>query len=194
MMRLLARLCSPRALARRFAASERGVAAVEFAIILPVMLALYLGLVETAQGFAVKRKVTLLARTLADLTAQATTISDTERNNIIASAAQVLAPDASVSDAKGYIASVFVDDKKKVSICWSESFNGAPAPGSIALDAGLLIPNRSLVIAEVQYTFRPAAKLINASYNIVETASYRPRIVQQVVRDTGGKLKSCTVN
>lgn len=194
MLRRLALLNSPRALARRFARSEGGVAAVEFAIILPLMLTLYLGLVEMAQGFTVKRKVAILARTLADLSAQATTISNTERDNILASAAQMLAPDASASEARGYVVSVFVDDKKKATVCWGESVNGYTVPTSVSLEPGLLLPGRSVILAEIHYNFRPAAKLINASYDIVEKANFRPRVVQQVVRDTGGTLKSCPVS
>lgn len=49
---------------------ESGIVAVEFALILPILLMLYLGLVEFAQGYRVSQKLDLLAHTLADLTAQ----------------------------------------------------------------------------------------------------------------------------
>jgi Flp pilus assembly protein TadG len=52
------------------ASDERGIVAVEFALILPILLMLYLGLVEFAQGYRVSQKLDLLAHTLADLTAQ----------------------------------------------------------------------------------------------------------------------------
>ena len=51
---------------------KRGVAAVEFAVIVPVMLVLFFGMVEFSSGVAVDRKVTLMARTLSDLTSQNT--------------------------------------------------------------------------------------------------------------------------
>jgi Flp pilus assembly protein TadG len=56
--------------ARRFPRARAGVAAVEFAFILPMMLVLYFGLVVLGQGLEVGRKVQLASRTLADLTAQ----------------------------------------------------------------------------------------------------------------------------
>ena len=46
------------------------VAAVEFALIVPLMLVLFFGTVEFSSGVAVDRKVTLVARTLSDLTSQ----------------------------------------------------------------------------------------------------------------------------
>ena len=49
---------------------ERGVSAVEFAMLLPLMLTLYLGAVEISQGIGADRKVTLTARTVADLVSQ----------------------------------------------------------------------------------------------------------------------------
>jgi Flp pilus assembly protein TadG len=54
----------------RLKTDEDGIVAVEFALILPVLLMLYLGLVEFAQGYRVSQKLDLLAHTLADLTAQ----------------------------------------------------------------------------------------------------------------------------
>jgi Flp pilus assembly protein TadG len=58
---------SPGALAR----DTRGVSAVEFALLLPLMIALYLGAVELSQGIAADRKVTLTTRTIADPTTPA---------------------------------------------------------------------------------------------------------------------------
>ena len=48
----------------------RGIAATEFAVIVPVMLVMFFGTVEFSSGVAVDRKVTLVARTLSDLTSQ----------------------------------------------------------------------------------------------------------------------------
>ena len=49
---------------RRLIGDERGVSAVEFAMLLPLMLTLYLGAVEVSQGIGADRKVTLTARTV----------------------------------------------------------------------------------------------------------------------------------
>lgn len=49
---------------------ERGIAAVEFALILPLMPMIYMGLVELSRGMRTAQKLDLVAHTLADLTAQ----------------------------------------------------------------------------------------------------------------------------
>ena len=60
---------------RRLLRDKRGVSAVEFAMLLPLMVTLYLGGVEVSQAVAIDRKVTLVARSLGDLVAQATTVT-----------------------------------------------------------------------------------------------------------------------
>ncbi len=61
---------------RRFAGDRKGVSAVEFALILPLMLALYFGGIELGDALTIKRKVTRVTSSLSDLVTQSTTISD----------------------------------------------------------------------------------------------------------------------
>lgn len=58
-----------------FLRHRRGVAAVEFALLLPVLVLLYAGAGELAQAVITSRKVELLSRTLADLAARQSTSS-----------------------------------------------------------------------------------------------------------------------
>ncbi|MGB8584643.1 MAG: TadE/TadG family type IV pilus assembly protein [Pseudolabrys sp.] len=60
---------------RHFGRNRRGASAIEFALIAPLMLGLYIGCVEISEGVA-DRKVTLTAGTLANLTSQVTTLTD----------------------------------------------------------------------------------------------------------------------
>src|SRR5260370_2301338 len=70
--------------ARDFRRDRSGLAALEFAIIAPVMLVMFLGTVEFSSGIAVNRKVTLIARTLSDLTSRASVqaVTDPSLQNI----------------------------------------------------------------------------------------------------------------
>ena len=82
---------------------DRGAAAVEFAIILPVMLALYLSTAVTTKAYMATRKVALVARALADIASRQTastgnpTVSDADMTNFFAAAATIMAPYSSTS-------------------------------------------------------------------------------------------------
>jgi Flp pilus assembly protein TadG len=56
----------------RFRDDARGVAAIEFALVLPVLVALYFGMTELVRAVDTSRKATLYARTIADLSGRAT--------------------------------------------------------------------------------------------------------------------------
>src|ERR1051325_11821548 len=79
-----------RRLLRRFQDDKRGVSAVEFAMLLPLMVTLYIGGVEVSSAIAVDRKVTLVARTVGDLVAQSTSVNATDMTNILNAASSVV--------------------------------------------------------------------------------------------------------
>jgi Flp pilus assembly protein TadG len=57
-------------LTHRFAKESKGVAAVEFALILPIMLAMYIGAVEVTEAYYVDRRLTMTTRVAGDLVAR----------------------------------------------------------------------------------------------------------------------------
>src|SRR3979411_850394 len=76
----------------RFRQDERGVSAVEFAMLLPLMITLSLGSVEISQGVGIDRKVTLTTRTVADLASQVSSINNADMTNMLNASAAVIAP------------------------------------------------------------------------------------------------------
>ena len=81
----------------RFRRDRCGVAAVEFALILPVMLVMYLGMAEVTRGIIANRKVNLVSRTIADLTARESTTAaisspSTELASILSAASKIISP------------------------------------------------------------------------------------------------------
>src|ERR1700682_2332013 len=54
-----------------------GIAATEFVVIVPIMLVMFFGTVEFSSAVAIDRKVTLMARTLANLTSQGLSVNNT---------------------------------------------------------------------------------------------------------------------
>jgi Flp pilus assembly protein TadG len=113
-----------------FLASARAAAAVEFALILPLMLLILLGMTEITFGINMKRKVTLMARTLADLTGRMTTINDAEMNNIFSASSSVMAPFTAAGGTLA-ISSIIVKEPTPGSftgtVCWND-YRNADAP------------------------------------------------------------------
>jgi Flp pilus assembly protein TadG len=77
---------------KRFSYADSGVAAVEFALILPVMVLIYFGMVELTIGINTHRKLALLTRSLADLSSRTATMTDTAIGNVFNAARAVMQP------------------------------------------------------------------------------------------------------
>jgi len=74
------------------AADEGDVSAVEFAMLLLLMLSLYLGSVEVSQGIGADRKVTLTARTICDPVSRVSSIGNADMANALNASSAVMAP------------------------------------------------------------------------------------------------------
>src|SRR6266403_5923769 len=85
-----------------------GIAATEFAVIVPIMLVMFFGTVEFSSGVAVDRKVTLMARTLSDLTSQSTTVTDIDLTNFFAASTGIMTP-YSATPVRSTVSELYVD-------------------------------------------------------------------------------------
>ena len=115
-------------LRRRFARDERGVSAVEFALLAPFMIGLYLGCVEISEGVSADRKVSLTAAALANLTAQVSTISSSDMTNILDASSAVIAPYAA-SKLKITVTCISINSNKVATVKWSVTRNGTISSG-----------------------------------------------------------------
>ena len=176
--------CQFAQLARSLRRDERGVSAVEFAMLLPLMLSLYLGAVEISQGISADRKVTLTTRTVADLVSQVSSINNSNMSNSLNAASTVMAPFGS-SNLKVVVSSITVDSSGKATVAWSDTLNGtARSKGSsVTLPAALNIANSSLILSEVQYAYKPTiGYLISGTLTLKDQIYMRPRLSDSVAR------------
>lgn len=169
------------------ARDRRGVSAVEFALVLPLMLTLFLATAETTQGLQADRKVSLAARALSDLSSQATTIADTDMSNILDATADVLAP-FSVSNAQIVVTGIQIDITGIARAVWSDARNATRySCGQVMTIPSQLMPaigtTGFFVLAEVKYSYTPAvAYLMSGSVLLSDRLYTRPRIGDTVSR------------
>src|SRR5690606_40236965 len=64
-----------RSLIRRLTGDERGVSAIEFAMLAPVLIVFYMGMTEFWQGFMAQKRMGHVSATVADLIAQEETVT-----------------------------------------------------------------------------------------------------------------------
>lgn len=162
---------------RSFHRREDGVSAVEFALIAPIMLIFYLGVVEVSLALSVDRKVTSAASALADLVAQDDVITDDEMDQIMAAGPSIVAPNPA-GPLQIRISSITMDLVGNSEVDWSDAQGMTPlAEGAdFTPPNGILSPGRSVVMVEVVYLYDSAfAEIGVGRFNIEETFYLRPR-------------------
>lgn len=161
---------------RRLAGNRDGVSAVEFALIAPVMVMLYLGMVEISLALSVDRKVTNAASAIADLVAQDDVITDSEMVNILNASGAIIAP-YDVANFSVRISSVSMDLTGNVEVDWSDARGMmARAEGSQpTIPDGVLTNGRSIIWVEVAYAYEAPFREITGDFNIEEEFFLRPR-------------------
>src|ERR1700687_612885 len=163
---------------------QRGVSAVEFAMLLPLMITLYLGTVEISQGVGIDRKVTLTTRTVADLASQVSSINNADMTNLLNASAAVIVP-YDTSQLKVTVSEITIDTHGPAKITWSDTLNGTKrAVGStVSLPAALNVANTSLIWSEVAYTYRPTiGYVVTGTLNLSDQIYMRPRVSDSVSR------------
>lgn len=151
MMRALAKF--PARLLRPLARDQRGVSAVEFALVAPLMVALYLGCAEISDGVAIDRKVSLTAAALANLSSQVTTISSADMTNILDASTAIIAPYAA-GPLKMTLSCIAFDDNKAMTVKWT-AMRGTTTNPTILVPDALKVKNTQLLYAEVSYGYTP---------------------------------------
>lgn len=143
-----------------------GLAAVEFAMIVPLMLVLFFGVNEFSSGVAVDRKVTLMARTLSDLTSQNEKVTDTQLTNFFNASKAIMTP-YSATPVNATISELYIDPAtKQARVQWSKGAAPRTTGTSVSIPAALQIGGTYLIYSEVNYKFIPTIGYVMAKTGI----------------------------
>ncbi len=178
------------ALLRRFGLAREAVAAVEFALVMPFMLTLYLGSMELSQLISVDQRVTNIAGTIGDLAARADgTLADTDMQNYFAAASTVIAPFTTDGLAQ-VVTEVQVDKDGKTTVIWSVGYNGGsprsckePFPGPHAIPPSMIAisKNNYVIVSEASYSYQPLLGLFfKHPFSLYHENFYLPRFAAAI--------------
>lgn len=174
---------------RRFARDSRGVSAIEFAIIAPLLITFYFGMAETTQAMMAKRKSSHVAAAIGDLIAQDQSVTNAEMTDTWTIGNALLAPFPTSGKLGMRVTSVTMTSGV-VKVDWSdaggtgltEKSDGATWTG---IPAGLIANGQSLIIAETRYTYdSPIKEYVPTTLNFTDIYYLRPRKINTVLRDT----------
>jgi Flp pilus assembly protein TadG len=188
--------------AKSGAADKSGVAAVEFAMLLPIMITLFFGTVETSLALLCRADVSIMAATAADLISQANVTTTADISNVYSAAGTLLYPYYS-GGATGKptirLTSVVYDSTAgsptttgKIAWTCTQAGTGVLNPvsrskdQSVTFSQALMTTNGSVIMAEIAYSYSsPTTQVITGAINMTNNFYTKPRRVAQIPAPTG---------
>jgi Flp pilus assembly protein TadG len=167
----------------RAAADRQGAAAVEFALIFPILFVLNIGSVEALQVYQVQRNVAHVAATLADVTAQSRTVTEAELQDILGAGLTIMHPFPTTS-LQQRLTSFTASASGSVSQDWTSKRNFVSSVAA-SVPSGYLGASESVVVADVIYDYRPTFRMfLPETLRLTRHAYARPRLTQKVEKVT----------
>ncbi|WP_441232331.1 TadE/TadG family type IV pilus assembly protein [Tardiphaga sp. 215_C5_N2_1] len=175
----------------------RGVSAVEFAMILPLMFLMFFGMLDVSNGFAVDRKVSQISQGIADLASRYTTLAETDVSNFFIIADAMLTP-YDKTQLKATISQVYIDPSSKTAkVVWSRGDQKKDVGTVVSVPTNLIVKdangnyvaNQYLILGEANYTYVPTIGWVvpKGGLTLSDAMYTRPRQTSCVVMVT-----SCT--
>jgi len=168
--------------------NEKGISAVEFALIAPLMVLIYFGCIELSLLMRVDRRVTTTASSLGDLTARLVTVSDADMQELFDAAAVTMQP-YSAQTARMRITSVVDDGSGETRVSWSDGHNmtAYTEDALITVPAGLVPTPGSVIVAEVEFEYTSSLGFVlDTSQTLTDVFYLRPRRVTEIGRVRDG--------
>jgi Flp pilus assembly protein TadG len=178
MSALISRLSrlSPRA----FMAQESGIAAVEFALILPILLILWIGGVEVTGALSADRRINNLASSIGDLVAQSEDpVTQSAIDDIFSIAESAMFP-YDPREAAMRVTAVYIDKNRVPRVSWSRAKGSQAAYGAgttmNVVPASLRQPDTQVLMSEVYFKYRPAVGyVVTGNLDLQDRMFFVPR-------------------
>jgi Flp pilus assembly protein TadG len=188
---------SPKRLGR-FLRQDGGLAAVEFSLILPILVILWLAGVEVTQGLSVDRRLNNLGSSVGDLVARSKTVTYGDVDTIFDVAPGAMYPfckTAAACTSAGLqmrVSEVSIDGSQNAKITWSRARGTTAYADNYSVTSivplTLRVANTKIIMSQAYFTYRPAVGYIFGSYNLTDLQFFVPRLADTVklCPDTSG--------
>ena len=143
---------------------ETGVAATEFALLLPVLMALVLGVYEISRYILLHQKIERVAYTVADVVGQQTSVTNAGLSDIVAAASKIMDPYDFEQNGVVIVTSVYQDPDDGPVVRWQykgggvldrESRIGASGDEAELPNGLTLNESDNVIFAEIFYNYIP---------------------------------------
>lgn len=158
-----------------------GIAAIEFALIVPTMMVVLGGIIEISYLLMAQRRVASAAHTASDLIAQGTDLTSTDLDDILTASRLIMDQFDDAGLTIGVSSVRYNDSTGAPYEDWSYAYNGGDVtdPTTTATDLG--DAGESVIIVNVTYSYTPLlGAVLTSSYGMAETAVAKPRYLDYV--------------
>jgi Flp pilus assembly protein TadG len=170
----------------RFARAQEGIAVLEFALIMPVLIALFFGAVELTREIIISQKVEKVAVTVSDVVAQSSTVTTADLNQTLVAAEQLMLPYSFGASGYVIVTSVTKTGSNQPTVNWQYTGGGTwtkaskigSTGGTASLPAGFTLNSgENIIVAEVFYNYAPMLSgLVLSASTIYKLSIYKPRL------------------
>ncbi|HUE44996.1 MAG TPA: TadE/TadG family type IV pilus assembly protein [Aestuariivirgaceae bacterium] len=170
----------------RYGSDVRGVASIEMALIFPMMLIIFVGLIDASNLMTANRRVTLTTSTLGDLVTQAPgEVWTTDMNGFFSAAQSIMDPFPADSIIMEFF--TFRESGGSAVLDWTYSNStqtcGAAPPADDPDMLKLMAENNDVVVSRVCYNWEPVLGIILGftTSTIEDQIMLRPRQTARIV-------------
>jgi Flp pilus assembly protein TadG len=170
----------------RFWRDRRGVSAVEFAFIAPVLVIFYCGMCELTEAMIAQRRLSHIASSIGDIVARDTQLTNARRTDVFKVGSVLMAP-FPTSGLRMCIVSITSNAAGQDRVDWSEASNSptnCPAANTIVdIPVSVLPASQSVIMSKASYDYESPIKLVSTkNFTFRRTFYLRPRLSDQVLR------------
>lgn len=169
---------------RRFSAAKKGLAALEFAIIAPMMIFLLFGSVDLIDVLGANKRAQNAAASIADVVARDTEVSNAEIAGLWEALDILMFPNAGQS-MQMRVTSVRIVNSSTARVVWSEGRGMTPRTtnSTVSLPGAMMTPGTSVIMTESEFPYEtPLGFLIAAPTTLRHEAYRRSRLVDPIPR------------